>query len=42
MRPAPASSQPTTDHLGTSSKAAILVTVLCWLTVVADGFDLIV
>ncbi|MEV4671368.1 MULTISPECIES: MFS transporter [Actinomadura] len=42
MQRATASPRHEKDHHGTSGKAAILVTVLCWLAVVADGFDLIV
>uniref|UniRef100_UPI003F4976DF MFS transporter n=1 Tax=Nonomuraea sp. CA-252377 TaxID=3240003 RepID=UPI003F4976DF len=42
MRRAPVSPSPGAHRHATSNKAAILVTVLCWLAVVADGFDLIV
>ncbi|MEU8800993.1 MFS transporter [Spirillospora sp. NPDC048819] len=42
MQRATASTHHDKDHHGTSGRAAILVTLLCWLAVIADGFDLIV
>lgn len=42
MRRASVSAPQQPEHYNKTGKATVLVTVLCWMAVVADGFDLIV